>query len=92
MVVSIVVRVLSKRGGGVRMNYSALRSGPVRFLYVFLQDRDQTGPRSFQNPKKTGPEPVKTDENRFKLEPVRTGPGINVLKHSLNYFANVCTN
>ena len=31
---------------------SALRSDPVRFLHVFLQDRDQTGPRSFQNPKK----------------------------------------
>ena len=31
---------------------SALRSGLVRFLHVFLQDGDRSGPRSFQNPKK----------------------------------------
>ena len=45
--------------------------------------RTETGPvLEVSRPKKTGPEPVKTDENQFK--PVRTSPGINVLKHSLN--------
>ena len=57
---------------------STLRSGPVLFLHVFLQDRDRTG----SEPKKTGPEPVKTNENRFRL--VQTSPRINVLIHSLN--------
>ena len=57
---------------------SALRSSPVRFLHFFA------GPRpvwslKFPEPKKTGPEPVKTGSNRFG-----TCPGINVLKHSLN--------
>ena len=64
----------------------ALKSGLVRsgFFCLFWQDWDRTSSRSFQNPKKTGPELEleKTDENRFKL--VWTGSGINVLKRGLN--------
>jgi hypothetical protein len=36
----------------VPLPFSALKSGPVRFFRVFWQNRDRTGPRSFQNPKK----------------------------------------
>ena len=42
----------TEEGARVESMGSALKSGPVRFLHVFLQDRDRTGPRSFQNPKK----------------------------------------
>ena len=42
----------NNKGIGSGVMTSALRSGPVQFLHLFLQDRDRTGPRSFQNPKK----------------------------------------
>ena len=66
----------------IAFSSSALRSGPVRFLHIFFAGPRPVRSYKFPEPKKTGPEPVKTDENQFK--PVRTSPGINVVKHSLN--------
>ena len=74
----IRMNFITNRGMPFPLSNSTLRSGAVRFLHFFC--RTETVP--VLEVSRTGPEPVKTDENRFKQ--VRTGPEINVLKYSLN--------